>query len=134
MPDRYALRLHTALASNTGGPYVTPWDEVVVPTAGTIRSAWAVAVSLSSNGRQNSVDIYNQSDAPAAGSNSSATVLVSPITLSNNRDAAEGTISEAGARVDAGDVLQLRSYADTSGGLPAFIGLTATVEIERDPD
>ena len=131
MPDRYVLPLRTALASNTGGPYTATWDRVVVPSAGTIRNVWAVATSLSSNGRQNTVDIYNQADAPAAGSNTGSSVLVSPITLSNDRDAASGTVSQAGNYVDAGDVLELRTYADTSGATPSFIGLTATVEIER---
>lgn len=132
MPDRYALRLHTALASNTGGPYVTTWDEAVVPQTGTIRAARAVARSLASNARQNTIDIYKQSDAPSAGSNNASTVLVNPITLVNNRASAAGTISQAGARVSAGDTLQLRTYADNVGSQPAFLGLEATIEIERD--
>lgn len=132
MPDRYVLTLHTALASNTGGPYTATWDRAVVPATGTIRSAYAVARSLASNARTNSVDIYYQSDAPAAGSNTATTVLVDPITLANNLDAASGTISQAGARVTAGGMLELRTYADNVGSQPAFIGLTATVEIERE--
>lgn len=132
MPDRYVLTLHTALASNTGGPYTATWDRVVVPATGTIRSAWAVAKSIASNARTNSVDIYAQADAPSAGSNTATTVLVSPITLTNNLDAANGTISQAGARVTAGQSLELRTYADTLGSQPSFTGLTATVEIERD--
>lgn len=131
MPDRYALTLKTAVASNTGGPYVTTWDQVVVPASGTARTAWAVAKSLSSNGRTNSVDIYNQSDAPSHGSNTGSSILVSPITLTDNLDVAQGTISEAGASLDAGDILQLRTYADTNGAAAAFTELTATIEIER---
>ena len=132
MTDRYVLTLHTALASNTGGPYTATWDRVVVPATGTIRNAYAVARSLASNARTNSVDIYVQSDAPAAGSNTATTILVDPITLTNNLDSASGTIRESGARVTAGEMLELRTYADNIGSQPAFIGLTATVEIERD--
>jgi hypothetical protein len=131
VPDRYVLRLHTALASNTGGPYVTTWDEAVVPHAGTIRSVRVFAKSLASNARQNSVDIYNQPDAPAAGSNTAVTVLVSPVTLENNFEGDEGTIRESAASIDAGDILQLRTYADTVAATPAFIGLEATIDIER---
>lgn len=131
MPDRYTLRLHTALASNTGGPYTATWDRAVVPSPGTIRNVWAVAQSLSSNARQNTVNIFNQADGPAAGSNTATTVLVDPITLANNLNSVAGTVSEAGNYVDAGDILELRTYADTAGSLPSFIGLTATVEIER---
>lgn len=132
MPDRYVLRLQTALASNTGGPYTATWDQAVVTSAGTIRTAWGVATALASNARQNTIDIYKQGDAPAAGSNTGTTVLVSPITLSNNRDSVQGTISQAGARVAAGDILQLRTDAGTAGSTPSFTGLTASVEIEGD--
>jgi hypothetical protein len=132
VPDRYALTLGTALASNTGGPYTATWDRVVVTSAGQIRSVAAVASSLSSNARQNSVEIYLQPDASAAGSNTAATVLVAPITLSNNNSAAFGTIRAGNPRVAIGDQLHLRTYADTVAATPAFIGLTASVEIERD--
>lgn len=132
MPDRYVLTPRAALASNTGGPFTAIWDRVVVPSAGTIRTVWAVAASLASNARQNTVSIYRQTDAPAAGSNTATTVLVSPITLSNNLDGVAGTVSDAGSRVAAGDVLELRTYADTLGSQPAFTGLTASIEIERD--
>lgn len=132
MPDRYVLTLHTALASNTGGPYTATWDRAVVPVTGTIRTVRAVATALSSNARENTVDIFNQPDAPSAGSNTATTVLVSPITLSNDLAGAAGTIRDSGKRVDAGDILQLRTYADTTAATPAFTGLSATVEIERD--
>ena len=131
MPDRYALTLTTALASNTGGPYTATWDRAVVTSPGTIRSVWAVARSLASNARQNTVDIFNQADAPSAGSNTATSVLTSPITLANNLNSVEGTVSQSGNYVDAGDILELRTDAGTSGGLPSFVGLTATVEIER---
>ena len=132
MPDRYVLTLRTAFASNTGGPYTATWDRVVVTSPGTIRSATAAASSLASNARQNTVDVYLQPDAPAAGSNTAATILVSPITLSNNNAAGTGSIRAGNARVAAGDQLQLRTYADTAAATPAFIGLTASVEVELD--
>lgn len=134
MTDRYVLPLRTALASNTGGPYTHAWDRVPVPADGSIRSAWATARSITSNAITNKVDIYYQADAPALGSNTATTVLVSPITLVNNRDSVEGTVSQAGHRVSAGGVLELRTYTGNSPGQPGFIDLSATVEIERDPD
>lgn len=132
MPDRYVLGLGTALASNAGGPYTTVWDEAVVTTPGTIRTAIANASSLASNARTNSVDLYLQADAPAVGSNTATTILVNPITLVNDNDAVEGTIRQSNARVATGDRLQLRTYADTLGAQPAFLRLRASVEIERD--
>lgn len=134
MTDRYVLQLHTALASNTGGPFVSSWDEAVVPHTGTIRNVEAVATSLASNARTNSVDIYRQTDAPAAGSNTATTVLVTPIVLINNRDSVSGSIRAGNDRVTRGDSLQLRTYADNVAAQPAFLGLRASVEIERDPD
>lgn len=136
MPDRYALTLQTAWASNTGGPFTATWDRKVVPATGTIRAAWAVAASLASNARQNTVDLYNQATAVATGvtaaSNTATSILSTPITLPFSGVSVAGTISEAGVRVDAGDVLELRTYADNLGAQPAFTNLTATVEIERD--
>ena len=132
MPDRLVYKLRTAVASNTGGPYVTIWDRSVVSSAGTIRNVVAVAGSLTSNARTNSVEVYRQADAPATGSNTAATVLVVPITLSNNNDAVSGSIREGNPRVSEGDQLQLRTYADTSGPTPAFVDLSVSVEIERD--
>ena len=132
MPDRYLITLGTAMASNTGGPYTAVWDRAVAPANGTIRSAWAVAASLTSNARTNSVDIFLQTDAPAAGSNTATSVLVSPITLVNDNDAVEGTIRAAADRVVAGEQLQLRTYADTTGPQQAFLALKATVVIEGD--
>ena len=132
MPDRYALRLATALASNTSGPYTATWDRAVVPSTGTIRTAWAVASSITSNTRVNTVDIYRQADAPSVGSNTATTVLVSPITLSNPRDAVEGTIRASNDRVTAGEVLELRTDMNNAGSQPGLLGLTATIEIEMD--
>ena len=132
MPDRYVLKFQTAVASNTGGPYTTTWDRAVVPSTGTIRSAWVAAPSVTSNVRVSTVDIYLQPDAPAAGSNTATTVLVAPVTIVNDNDAVEGTIRASNPRVTAGDQLQLRTDAGTLGAQPAFTNLTATVEIERD--
>ena len=101
---------------------------------GTIRGAWATARSITSNSITNKVDIYYQSDAPAAGSNTATAVLTSPIALLNDRDSVEGTVSQAGARVAAGGVLELRTNMTNSGGQPGFLDLSAVVEIERDPD
>ena len=132
MPDRYVLKLQTAVASNTGGPYTTTWDRAVVPSTGTIRSAWVAAPSVTSNVRVSTVDIYLQPDAPAAGSNTATTVLVAPVTIVNDNDAVEGTIRASNPRVTAGDQLQLRTDSGGVGLTPAFLNLTATVEIERD--
>lgn len=134
MSDRYVLQLHTALASNTGGPFTATWDRAVVPFTGTVRNVEVVAASLASNARQNSVDIYYQADAPAAGSNTATTILVDPVTLTNNHDAVSGSVRASGTRVTRGGQLQLRTYADNLGAQPAFIGLSAAVVIERDPD
>ena len=132
MPDRYTLALRTAYASNTGGPYTDPWDRAVVPSTGTVRGVWAVAQSITSNTQTNRVDIFLQADAPAAGSNTATTVLVNPITLSDNRDAVLGTVRHATARVTAGDQLELRTDMNNVGSQPGFLALTATIEIERD--
>ncbi len=132
MPDRYALTLRSSVASNTGGPYATTWDRVVVTSPGTLRAVYAVAQTLTSNARTNSVDIYRQPDAPSAGSNTAATVLITPITLVNNNDAVAGSIRAGNDRVAAGDQLQLRTDAGTAGAAAAFGQLAATVEIERD--
>ena len=132
MPDRYVLTLATALASNTSGPYTATWDRAVVPSAGTIRTVSAVATSITSNTRVNTVDIYRQTDAPALGSNTATTVLVSPITLVNPRASATGTIRHSGSRVAAGEALELRTDMNNAGSQPGFLDLTATVELERD--
>lgn len=132
MPDRYVLTLATAFASNTGGPYTATWDRAVVTSTGYVRAAYAVATSITSNTTQNQVDIFRQPDAPAAGSNTATSVLTSPITLVNNRDAVAGTIRASNDRVSAGDVLELRTNMSNAGSQPGFTVLRATVEIERD--
>ena len=132
MPDRYVLTLRTAFASNTGGPYTATWDRVVVTSPGTIRSAVAVAPSIASNARQNTVDVYRQADAASFGSNTATTVLVDPITLINNNDAVTGSIRAGNDRVAAGDQLQLRTYMDNVASQPGFLNLAVSVEVERD--
>jgi hypothetical protein len=132
--DRYVLTLKAALASNTGGPYTATWDNVVVPADGTITRVWAGATSVTSNAFTSKIDIYYQGDAPSAGSNTATTVLVDPLTIQNDQDYVQGTVRHSGARVTAGGRLQLRTYSGNAGSKPAFIGPTASIEIDRDPD
>jgi hypothetical protein len=132
MPDRYSLELHTAVASNTGGPFVTTWSRVVVPETGTVRSVAAVAKSITSNAHQNTVEVYRQTSAPAAGSNTATTILVSPITLSNTLAVGFGAVRQSGAYVTAGDMLELRTYSGSTAAQPSFTDLTATVVIEKE--
>lgn len=132
MPDRALLTLRTAIASNTGGPYTATWDRAVVPFAGTIRGVYAVAPSMTSNARQNTVDVYLQPNGPAGGSNTATPVLVDPLTLALDNVAVGGTIRAGNARVAAGDQLQLRTSAANIGAQPSFLNLSATVEIEKD--
>lgn len=134
MPDRYVLQLRTAVASNTGAPYGATWDRAVVPATGTIRSAYAAAPSVTSNARRSAVDIYYQTDEPAAGSNTATSVLVTPITIVNDGDGAGGTIRQGNKRVTAGGLLELRTDIGNLGAKPGFLNLTASVVIERDPD
>ncbi|MDP3972497.1 MAG: hypothetical protein Q8P61_06275 [Candidatus Nanopelagicales bacterium] len=131
MPDRLAYSLGTAITSNTGGPFTATWDRAPVVSAGTIRSVVAVSPSITSNARFNQVDVYLQSDAPSAGSNTAVTVLVDPITLLTNNDAVVGTIRHASARVAVGDQLQLRTYMDNTGATPGG-SVFVTVLVEPD--
>ena len=132
MADRLIYTLRSSLASNTGGPYTATWDRAVVTSAGTIRSVVGVSPSIASNGRQNTVDVYRQADSPSAGSNTGATVLVSPLTLAVNGVAVSGTIRAANARVAVGDVLELRTDMGTLGAQPGFRPVVVSVEVERD--
>lgn len=132
MPDRIALTLRTAIASNTGGPYTASWDRVVSTVAGTIRAVTAVAQSVTSNSIQSTIDIYKQSDGPAAGSNTAVTILTTPMTVLNDNLSVSGSIRESASRVAIGDQLQLRTNIQNAGAKPGFQNLTATVEVERD--
>lgn len=131
MPEQVAYSLGTAITSNTGGPFTATWDRAPVASAGTIRSVVAVSPSITSNARQNQIDVYKQSDAPAVGSNTAASVLTTPITLVNDNDAVVGTVSQAGARVAVGDQLQLRTYIDNTGAQPGG-SVYVTVIVEPD--
>ena len=131
MPDRYALTLSTSFASNTGGPYTATWARAVVPVDGTARGVWTAAQSVTSNARVSTVDIYRQTSNPAAGSNTATSILVSPITIGLDRQAASGSIAQRGVELTAGDVLELRTDIGNVGAKPGFTNLVATVEIER---
>lgn len=131
MPDRYSLTLGTAVASNTG-PFQTTWARVAVPETGTARTVWAVANSITSNARQVRVDVYYQADAPSAGSNTATSILTTPITLVNNNDAVQGSVSEAGARLTAGGQLQLRADAGDTAAAGRIHDLAVTIVVERD--
>lgn|SRR5574340_388626 len=129
MPDRYALRLRTALASNTGGPYTATWDRVLVPAASVVRTVAAFARAVTSNTITSKVDVYRQVD--AAGSNTATSILVSPITIANDSTFATGVVAASGATLAAGDTLQLRTNTTNAGAKPAFLDLEVTVEVER---
>ena len=132
MPDRYTVQLATAWASNTSsGPYQSVWDRKIVPATGVVRTVAATALSLSSNTFKNSVEVFRQTNSPAGGSNTATSILTTPITLANDRVVAFGVASQPGSLVTAGDVLELRTYSDTAGGIRSFSGLSATIEIER---
>lgn len=133
MPDRYVLNLPVSVASNIGAALTwTAWARRVVPWTGTLRSVYAVASSISSNTAQNTVDVFRQPDAPAGGSNTAATVLVSPITLTNTLDAVSGTIRAGNDRVNAGDTLEVRIASTTVAAIASFRDLDVSVEVERD--
>jgi hypothetical protein len=142
VPDRLVLQLRTAVASNTGGPYTATWDRAVVPATGTIRSATVHATSVTSNARKSSVDIYIETgyvaadgaDGTSPSSNTAVPILVTPLALTYDDESMSGTIRERNKRVRAGDVLQLRTDSGNIAAKPAFTNLSASVEIERDPE
>lgn len=133
MPDRYTVQLKTAWASNAGtGPYQTAWDRSApIPEAGVVRTVGVSTLAVSSNSFKNSVDIFRQPANPAGGSNTATSILTSPVTVTGDRVVVWGVPSQPGSLINAGDVLELRTYSDTVGGIRSFSGLTATVEIER---
>ena len=104
-----------------------------MPATGVVRTVAAVALALTSNTIQNSVDIFRQTDAPPAGSNTATSILTSPITLVERpRRRVRDVSTQPGSLLTAGDVLELRTNCRQTGGLqPSFEDLTATVEIER---
>lgn len=131
--DHTLYRLSAAVASNTAGAqnFITAWDTAVVAEAGTILGAMIVAQSITSNTTVQQADIYRQASGVSGASNTSTSILTAPISLASNANAATGVISQAGARVAAGDLLQLKTNERNSTGGGLF-GLTATVRIQPD--
>lgn len=131
MPDRYTLSFPRTASVASNFDYTTVHQRVVVPETGTLRDAWAFATTVTSNSSHPSrVDFYRQPSAPALGSNSGATILVSPITIPTNLTSATGTIRAANDRVTAGDMLELRTSVNATDG--ELINVGGTLEIERD--
>lgn len=133
MPDRYALSFPRTASVASNFAFTTVHQRVVAPETGTIRAAWAFATTVTSNATHPSqVDFYRQTSGPSLGSNSGATVLVSPITVENDLTSNEGTIRAANDRVNAGDMLELRTSVNADDG--ELINVGGTLFIERDPD
>lgn len=129
--DHTQVKLFTAVASNTGQAYIGSWDQFVVAEAGTLRAAVAVAQSLSSNVRLNSVDIFRQPSGVSAASNTATSILTAPISLTGNNTSVAGVITAANQRVAVGDILQLRTDTAAVGSL-GFVNLSATIVILPD--
>lgn len=131
--DHTLIRLSVASASNTGGAqnFITAWDTAVVPEAGTVRSAVFVASSLTSNTAVQQVDVFRQAGGVSGASNSSTSILTAPVSLASNANAAFGVVSQAGSRVAAGDMLQLKTN-EALNASGKILGLTATVRIDPD--
>ena len=133
MPDRIALSFPRTASVASNFDYTTVHQRVVSPETGTLRAAYAFASTVTSNATFPSrVDIYRQPSAPALGSNTATTVLVSPITIPTNLTSAAGTIRASNARVSKGDLLELRTSVNATDGELTSVG--GTVELERDPD
>ena len=131
MPDRYVITFPRTASVASNFEYTTTHQRAVVNEAGTIRSAYAFATSVTSNGTFPSrVDFYLQPSAPALGSNTATTVLVSPITVPLDLSSAGGTIRASNHRVAAGDMLELRTSVNASNG--ELINVGGTIEVERD--
>ena len=131
--DHVYMTLKSSTASNTGNAqsWMTTWDSYVVPEAGTVRAAYAVATALTSNSRLNQVDIFRQPSGVSAASNSSASILTAPISLVGANASVAGVIAASNQRVAAGDILQLKTNEQgTVGGL--ITGLVASVLILPD--
>jgi hypothetical protein len=131
VPDRTLVTFPRTASVASNFAYTTTHQRVVVAEAGTIRSAYAFATSVTSNGTFPSrVDFYRQPSAPALGSNTAATVLVTPITVPLDLSSAAGTIRAANARVAAGDMLELRTSVSPTNG--ELINVGGSISIERD--
>ena len=131
MPDRTLVTFPRTASVASNFEYTTTHQRVVVNEAGTIRSAYAFATAVTSNGTFPSrVEFFLQPSAPALGSNTATTILTSPITIPLNLSSAQGTIRASNARVAAGDMLELRTSVNATNGELTNVG--GTVEIERD--
>jgi hypothetical protein len=131
VPDRYVLPFPRTASVASNFAYTTTHQRTVVAEAGTIRSAYAFATSVTSNGTFPSrVDFYRQPSAPALGSNTASTILVTPITVPTDLSSAAGTIRASNARVAAGDMLELRTSVNASNG--ELINVGGAISIERD--
>ena len=131
MPDRTLVTFPRTASVASNFDYTTTHQRVVVNEAGTIRSAYAFATSVTSNGTfPSKVDFYRQPSAPALGSNTAATILVTPITVPLDLSSAAGTIRASNDRVAAGDMLELRTSVNASNG--ELINVGGSISIERD--
>lgn len=131
MPDRYVLTFPRTASVASNFEYTTVHQRVVATEAGTIVGAYAFATAVTSNGTfPSKVDFYLQPSAPALGSNTGTTVLVSPITVPLTNSSAAGIIRASNARVAAGDMLELRTSVNATNGELTEVG--GSIEIERD--
>ena len=131
MPDRTLVTFPRTASVASNFAYTTTHQRVVVAEAGTIRSAYAFATSVTSNGTfPSKVDFYRQPSAPALGSNTATTILTTPITVPLDLSSAAGTIRASNARVAAGDMLELRTSVNASNGELTNVG--GALSIERD--
>ena len=128
--DHVSIKLYASVASNAGQAYANALDSYVVAEAGSIFAAYAVAQSLTSAARLNSVEIHLQPSGVSAASNSSTSILTAPISLVGNNTSVAGSIRHSNQRVAAGDILQLK--ADSGNNAAGFLGLAATVLIKPD--
>lgn len=128
--DHVSVSLYAAMASNAGQQYANAFDSYVVAEAGSLFAVTAVAQSLTSSGRLNSVDVFLQPSGVSAASNSSSSILTAPISLVGNNTSVSGSIRASNQRVAAGDILQLK--VDSGQPTGAFVNLTATVLIKPD--
>lgn len=131
MPDRTTLTFPRTASVASNFAFTTAHQRVVVTHAGSIRSAYAFATSVTSNSTFPSrVDFYLQTSNPALGSNTATTILVSPVTIATDLSSAAGIIRAANDRVAAGDMLELRTSVNADDGELTNVG--GSIEIERD--
>lgn len=131
--DHTLVKLQVAVASNTGGAqdFITAWDSYAIAEPGTLRGVSFVATSLTSNTAAHQVDIYRQPSGIAAASNSGASVLTAPVSITGVNAVVNGSIAAGNQRVAAGDILQLRTN-EKLVATGRITGLEATVLILPD--